>query len=63
MRKRVRTDYKIGPYCGAALDVGETCDCAQEKRPSERPQDGLNGTKAYIYIPKGKSALERRTAP
>ena len=25
-----RTDYKICPYCGAALDVGERCDCAGE---------------------------------
>ena len=27
---RARTDYKICPYCGAALDVGEKCDCGQE---------------------------------
>lgn len=62
-KKKIRTDYKICPYCGASLDVGETCDCGEEKRPSERPQDGLKATKAYIYIPKGESALERRTEP
>lgn len=24
---RIRTDYKICGLCGAALDVGEVCDC------------------------------------
>lgn len=25
-----RTDYKVCPLCGAALDVGEACDCNDE---------------------------------
>jgi len=27
-----RWDYKICPNCGAALDVGEVCDCQKEKK-------------------------------
>lgn len=33
---RSRWDYKICPFCGAALDVGESCDCQQEK-PRKTP--------------------------
>lgn len=29
---KARTDYKICPECGAALDVGEVCDCKKEKK-------------------------------
>lgn len=38
---RKRSDYKICPYCGAALDPGEKCDCMEihskkEKKPYKR---------------------------
>ncbi len=38
IRKTMKTryDYKICPNCGAALDVGESCDCMQEERQSRR---------------------------
>ena len=32
-----RYDYKICPYCGATLDVGEVCDC-QKPKESHRLQ-------------------------
>lgn len=28
----MRSDYKICPDCGAALDIGEKCDCKQEQQ-------------------------------
>lgn len=28
---RARTDYKKCPYCDASLDVGERCDCRDDK--------------------------------
>lgn len=28
----MRTDYRICPYCGCALDVGERCGCTEEER-------------------------------
>lgn len=34
-----RSDYKICPYCGSALDVGERCDCKdcnEDKKTPER---------------------------
>ena len=30
---KYRTDYKLCPHCGAALDVGEQCDCERENGP------------------------------
>ena len=36
--KKTRTDYKICPYCGASLDVGEICDCLRENSPQKRPR-------------------------
>ena len=30
----MRTDYKICPYCGAALDIGEKCDCIKVQKIS-----------------------------
>lgn len=57
----MRTDYKICPYCGGSLDVGEKCDCLQEKALSRTPQKGIESTKAYIYITNEENALERHT--
>lgn len=34
--QKARTDYKICPDCGAALDVGERCDCKDEKEKTEK---------------------------
>ena len=45
--------YKICPYCGAALDPGERCDCRKEKaaRPAGTETNGTNGlTKPTINI-------------
>lgn len=44
-----RSDYRICPYCGAALDVGEKCDCTQERQTagqSRRTQGGFFAAKA-----------------
>ena len=30
--------YRICPYCGAALDPGEKCDCGQKNRPPCRAE-------------------------
>lgn len=59
MRQKIRTDYKICPLCGAALDVGEACDCLQEKLAAERPQKARNGAKPYKHPQTHKSALKR----
>lgn len=32
MTRRVRTDYKKCPLCGASLDVGERCDCRDTEK-------------------------------
>lgn len=37
MKKTIRTDYKICPFCGASLDVGERCDCNERAEGSTRP--------------------------
>lgn len=29
----MRSDYKICPLCGAALDIGEQCNCMEYKEP------------------------------
>lgn len=53
---RKRTDYRICPHCGAALDVGEKCDCKQGKQSSS----GKRATLAYIHkspIFKGGAAV------
>lgn len=42
-----RSDYKICPYCGASLDVGEKCDCLQEKQPPRMTQAGFFGARQY----------------
>ena len=39
---KIRTDYKICEYCGAALDVGEICDC---RKPQEEKR--LQGCMFY----------------
>lgn len=57
---RNRSDYKICPLCGASLDVGEVCDCQQEKEHTERPQNDTKRDKAIQYAPKGKNALKRQ---
>jgi hypothetical protein len=36
--QETRSDYKICPFCGASLDVGERCDCRQEKQPQKCPR-------------------------
>ena len=34
--------YRICPYCGAALDPGEKCDCGHKNRPPCKAEtDGL----------------------
>lgn len=29
----MRSDYKLCPLCGAALDIGEQCNCMEYKEP------------------------------
>ena len=31
--------YKICPYCGAALDPGEKCDCGQKETARSAPTE------------------------
>lgn len=42
--------YKICPYCGAALDPGEKCDCRKEKaaRPAGTETNGKANTSINI---------------
>lgn len=35
--------YKICPYCGAALDPGETCDCREEIATSQQENEPAGG--------------------
>ena len=58
MRRR-RTDYKICPECGAALDVGEVCDC-QKEYALKWPRNEQNGTQPYIYYPEKKNGVQSR---
>lgn len=41
-----RKSYRVCPYCGAALDPGERCDCQNRKPPSmqrtSRAERGIN---------------------
>ena len=41
-----RRSYRVCPYCGAALDPGERCDCQNRKPPSmlrtSRTENGIN---------------------
>lgn len=56
-----RTDYKICPFCGASLDVGEVCDCLQEKQPPQkRPRTHKAGQDNIKTLRKYKAGLERR---
>ena len=55
---RTRSDYKICPNCGAALDVGEVCDC-MEKQPRRSPSNAPKTTKLYKYAIKKEKPLER----
>ncbi len=32
-----RYDYKVCPYCGSNLDVGEVCDCQKTKESRKIP--------------------------
>lgn len=41
----MRTDYKICPYCGASLDIGEKCDCKSESSAQEGMQKPLKDIK------------------
>ncbi len=62
-KKHPRSDYKICEYCGAALDVGERCDCQDcyetgykrgyadgyQKRPYEAYADRLSDSSEYEH--------------
>lgn len=52
-----RTDYKICPYCGCALDVGEVCDCEGETGYEKGKEDGSR--LLYDKYLLGKSQLYR----
>ena len=45
---RPRSDYKICEFCGAALDVGERCDCEESevKRLERGKSNGNTSTRA-----------------
>lgn len=34
--QKTRSDYRTCPLCGAALDIGERCDCTEEERQITR---------------------------
>lgn len=44
--------YRICPYCGAALDPGEKCDCGQKEtaRSAATETDGMRKTFAIDII-------------
>ena len=46
----MRTDYKICPYCGASLDIGEKCDCEFETDAQKGAQMPLNNIKPISII-------------
>lgn len=52
MKTKARTDYKICPYCGATLDIGEICDCQSENEATERPTTGETGQgNIFAHLP------------
>lgn len=63
-----RTDYKICTMCGAALDVGEVCDCMinapvradREYRPA-RHKDGSIHYYGFPIKPKEPERSKRRS--
>ena len=57
--QKTRSDYKICPFCGASLDVGESCDCRQEKQPPELTQAGLLRGREYKTPSRPQKRLER----
>lgn len=38
--------YKTCPYCGAALDPGETCDCRDEIAMSQQENEPAGSSQA-----------------
>lgn len=52
--------YKICPYCGAALDPGERCDCKKEKaaRPAGTETNGKANRSVNIIAYDVKKASE-----
>lgn len=49
---KARTDYKICPYCGASLDIGEKCDCQGEKEANICPVTNEKRREGIIpYMP------------
>lgn len=53
-----RWDYKICPICGAALDIGEICDCSQEKAPIKTAQTARFMEGEYKNTCKGQKRVE-----
>lgn len=51
-----RYDYKVCPFCGAALDVGEACDCMDEA-PLKTAVKQPKTKKAYKRVPKARRKL------
>ena len=52
-----RSDYKICPLCGAALDIGERCDCEEDSHGTPEAYIlTLTNIREQIYTLKEKTA-------
>ena len=45
-----RSDYKTCVFCGANLDIGETCDCLQEIQPPKYGKSKITDKVIYVKI-------------
>lgn len=56
MTKTKRTDYKICPFCGSALDPMEKCDCEEALEDAGRR---VNASRVYNHPRMVKKPLNR----
>ena len=60
----MRSDYKICPLCGAALDIGEQCNCREYR---EKPQGSKSPLEIYAqgsrYTPGASTPKEGTRSP
>ena len=53
-----RYDYKVCPFCGASLDIGEACDCKDDSTAPKTPRKANNPKQAYKTMLNTEKALQ-----